>query len=331
MEPHPSSSPKNAPIELKPSPGKNCGWGVFATKAIKKGSTILTERALFAIRKPHDDITDKDVYAAFGELTSAEKRQFLLLRDNGTALFRNIRQAFEENCFRRAGADAESLALACYLIHSRINHSCVPNAKIPESKLETIRCFATRDITAGEEITFCYETDFVVRTRDERHRILRFVYDCEACRPGTSFQRPSDMRRTLLRGLQYLTLGQDPVGQTQPISSWVIVDPKLKAAAERFEIPVSSRLVYDLLTAALLEEEGLLDDFMIGRFKPGIMFFIRALRTESSARIARLAMIQETWLRKFCTMSMLWGRQDPADQFISMLLQASHESSARHT
>lgn len=39
----------------------------------------------------------------------------------------------------------------------------------------------------------------------------------------------------------------------------IIVDPALKVAAETFNIPFSSMLIYYLLIMLLMEEEGLLD------------------------------------------------------------------------
>jgi hypothetical protein len=54
-------------------------------------------------------------------------------------------------------------------------------------------------------------------------------------------------------------------------ASLIIVDCKLKKTAEDFSIPLSGRLIYNLLVMCLLEEEGLLDDFMVERFNPGIL------------------------------------------------------------
>ena len=113
----------------------------------------------------------------------------------------------------------------------------------------------------GEEFTFCYNTDFECRNRYECHQALRLICDCKACLPGTAFQQFSDMRRIFIRGLQYLTLGVDMNGQKQDSISPIIVDPKLKKAAEDFRIPLSSRLIYNLLILCLLEEEGFLDEF----------------------------------------------------------------------
>lgn len=159
---------------------------------------------------------------------------------------------------------AMSLKLMAYCpLHSRLNHSCIPNLKIPTIDGEIISSFVTRDIDAGEEINFCYNTDFAGRTRYERHQARRSACGCIACLPGTPFQLLSNMRRWWIRGLQYLTQDVDLDGQRQSSHSAILVDSKLKIAEETFSIPLSSKLAYTLFSIVLLEEEGLLDDLMV--------------------------------------------------------------------
>jgi hypothetical protein len=294
---------------------------------------VLREKPLFVIRKPHEEITEEDVWTAFQQLVPCEKQQFLYLRDNGSRPFTHMTQACAENSFaisnsiRPQANDPPIHGL--FLLHSRFNHSCIPNSKVPITGGEIIASFATRDIVAGEEITLCYNTDFECRTRHDRHQALRFVCDCKACLTGTPFQQLSDMRRTLIRGLQYLTLGVDLNGQRQGSASPIIVDSKLKKEAEDFSIPLSARLIYDLLVMCLLEEEGLLDDFMVERLNPGILRTTALFQTESNARIARLVITQETWLEKFCMAFRLYGRGDAADHAIAVGLRVLHGLSVK--
>ncbi len=314
--------PGNAPFELKPSPGK--GWGAFATRQIKQGATILREKPLFVIRKPHEQITEEDVRMAFQHLTPIAKQLFLHLRDNGCVPFKYMTEAFAENSFavNSNGPQAKiSPVHGLFLLLSRFNHSCIPNSKVPIPKDEFVTLFATRDIMPGEEITFCYNTDFECRTRYERHQALRFICDCKACLPGTPFQQLSDMRRTFIRGLQYLTLGVDLNGQKQDSTSPIIVDPDLKEAAEDFCIPLSSRLIYNLLILCLLDAEELLDDFMVKRLYPGILKLVTMFSDEEQRCIARLAVEQKTWLKKFCTAFRLYGRTDVADHAVAETLR----------
>ena len=239
-------------------------------------------------------------------------------------------EAFAENCFAIDGIEPQpriSSVYGLFLLHSRFNHSCIPNSKVPISKDETVSSFATRDILPGEEITFGYNSDFECRNRYERHQALRFICDCKACLVDTPFQQLSDMRRTMIRGLQYLTLGVDLNGQRQGSMSPIIVDSKLKKAAEDFRIPLSARLIYNLLVMYLLEEEGLLDDIMVERLYPGILQLTTLFGTESNASIVRLAMTQTTWLEKFCMAFRLYGQADVADHAVAERLRILHRLS----
>ncbi|KAL5341349.1 hypothetical protein BJX70DRAFT_66362 [Aspergillus crustosus] len=189
------SLPEDAPFELKPSPGK--GWGVFATKDIIKGSRVLTEHTLFVIRKPAEHTTEADIWQALATLTPAEAAQFLSIVYTHEAPILGI---FGLNCWY-----VPKIAVyGFFVLHSRINHSCLPNCKALTRAEEGLSATATRDILKGEEITTCYGTDFDRRVRSDRHRLLQFVCKCELCCAGTTAQQLSDLRRTLLRGLGYV-------------------------------------------------------------------------------------------------------------------------------
>ncbi|KAL2194263.1 hypothetical protein P885DRAFT_71576 [Corynascus similis CBS 632.67] len=315
--------PTDAPFELRPSAGK--GWGVFATRRIARGALILKENPLFIIRKHPAHITEQDVWQAFQQLPSKEKEQFLLLRDNSVKPFASMNAACAENSFSLATPEkskkSKAPAHGLFLLHSRFNHSCLPNAKIPTVEGESIKSFAVRDILPGEEITICYEPDFQCRPRLERHQILRFTCDCEACQPGTLFQQLSDSRRRLIRGLEYLTQGKDLDSERRDSSPPLIIDPALKHAAETFEIPVSSRLIYRLLSVVLLDDEGLLDDFMLQRLWPGISTLAGAFGSKENAMIAQLALEQDTWVKKLEVAFKLFGRRDPIDVAFAEILR----------
>ena len=282
---------------------------------------ILQEKPLFVIRKPHEEIMEGDVRAAFERLIPSQKEEVLCLRDIGSVPFTHMTQACAENSF---GLSTNPPIHGLSLLHSRFNHSCIPNSKVPTPGGETIKLFAVRDIVAGEEITFCYEPDLGCKTRHERHQALRFVCDCKACLTGTSFQKLSDMRRTLIRGLQYLMLGVDLDGQRQNSASPIIVDSELKKAAEVFSIPLSARLIYSLLVISLLETEGLLDRFMVERLGPGVWRTVASFRTVVNTRIAKYAMVQVTWPERFWMACSFWGRRDVADHATTMQLRSLH-------
>ncbi|KAI1496390.1 hypothetical protein F5X99DRAFT_400632 [Biscogniauxia marginata] len=319
--------PNDAPFALRPSPGM--GWGAFATGRIDRGALIMSEEPLFTIQKLHAEITEEDVVRAFHQLPASRKPLFLLLRDNASGGFRSMEHAFAENSFNMAGEGHGGLQLdgprGLFLLHSRFNHSCLPNSKIPigSREITTLKSFATRDIVPGEEITFSYEGDFGCRTREERHRQLRFVCNCQACQLGTPFQRLSNMRRRLIRGLQYLQVGKDLDGQKQKASDRpLITDTQLRIAAETFNIPLSSRLIHGLLIMLLTEQEGLLDDFLAERLSPSIWAVASAFQTGKNAEVAKLAMAQKAWFGRLCVAFQLYGQADVADQAVAEALRA---------
>ncbi|KAF2685938.1 SET domain-containing protein [Lentithecium fluviatile CBS 122367] len=303
--------PIDAPLELKPSPGK--GWGAFATRPITQGTIVLKETPLFIIHKPHEAITEQDLWTAFQALPPRDKQLFLCIRDNPSTPFASMTGMFAENSFALTRPFGHGL----FPLHSRINHSCLPNCKLPDPAEGTttpgdgaITCFATKDIAYGEEITFCYNTDFECRTRDDRYRELRFACNCKACTLGTPFQLLSDMRRTLIRGLQYLTTGTDLDGQKDSSQTPLIVDPDLKKDAETMSIPLSNRLVYSLLSMALVEQEGLMDEFTVRRMNPAILLLASRFRDKQNAEIAGAAMGREMWTEKFGVAVEMFGRGD---------------------
>lgn len=73
-----------------------------------------------------------------------------------------------------------------YIMHSRFNHCCIPNATMSSAEGGTCQLFASKDIIAGTEITFdsspCH--DMEARISQDRHEALRFVCDCVACTPA---------------------------------------------------------------------------------------------------------------------------------------------------
>jgi hypothetical protein len=125
---------------------------------------ILREKPLFVIRKPHEEIAEEDIRRAVWQLVPIEKEQLLLLRDTASKCFTNMIEAFAENSFATSNSIIpqanEPPIHGLFLLLSRFNHSCIPNSKFPSTDGEVIACFATKDIAAGEEITFCYNLDF---------------------------------------------------------------------------------------------------------------------------------------------------------------------------
>ncbi|KAK0612232.1 hypothetical protein B0T14DRAFT_441647, partial [Immersiella caudata] len=298
-------------------------------RRIDRGALILSEEPLFTIREPHAEITNEALMRALQKLPASRKRSFLLLRDNASGAFRSLGHAFAENSFNMASEDDTGRQLDClhglFLLHSRFNHSCSPSSNVPATggEITHLQSFATRDIVPGEEITFSYAADFGCRTREERHRELRFVCNCETCQSGNPFQELSDMRRRLVRGLQYLQVRADLDGRRQDATGRpLITDPQLKPAADTLRIPLWSRFIYGLLTMSLLEQEGLLDDFMAERLSRNVLVPFAMFKTESNVQVAKLAMAQQDWLGRLCVAFQLYGRADAADEAMATLFRA---------
>jgi hypothetical protein len=121
------------------------------------------------------------------------------------------------------------------------------------------------------------------------------------------------MRRVLTRGLSYLTVGHDIDSQQHVYGAAIVIDAGLRKAAETFSIPLSSRLVYNLLIMALAEQEGLLDDLLLKRMTPGISILPPLFDTQNNKQMVELAMAQKTWTQKLCVALKLWGESDEGD------------------
>jgi hypothetical protein len=75
------------------------GWGVFAKEPIARGASILREKPLFVIRKPHQHIREEDIWQAFAQLSPPQKEQLLLLRDNASTPLSSMDKAVAEKFF----------------------------------------------------------------------------------------------------------------------------------------------------------------------------------------------------------------------------------------
>ncbi|GAM39056.1 hypothetical protein TCE0_034r10284 [Talaromyces pinophilus] len=335
--------PKYAPIELRPTPGK--GWGVFATRDIKRGSLIMKERAMFIIQKQSGNITEQDVYEAVERLSDSQMHIIACLSDNRPRELSNgmmdsgplaLAQIWGKNCFslesgvegRPFGDYVEQKRWGLFPCHSRFNHSCQPNAGVPESPespsesqvgRNSTSSYAERDIAAGEEITISYKNGFRSRTLDERHRLLEFECSCTVCDRASkdpTFRQVSDLRRRLIRGLIYLLDGIDENSEYDDDDSHsrpVICDPIMRKAADNCDFPLSARLIYDLLLAVLTEAEGLLDIETAANTWTHVWRRACSFGTEENRKIAKLAVQQKTWIERLGMAFQLDGRADAAD------------------
>lgn len=308
--------PADAPVELRPSPGK--GYGAFATRDIKKNEVILRGEALFVIKKPVAKITEAQVRRAVRKLTPQKKSQFMSIRDNGSKRFPTLLDSFCEDSVHVIQPDGTEGHGPSVLL-SRFNHSCVPNARVPFTGDGNGSIVANRDIATGEEVTNCYIPVFLSWTSSERRKHMRFVCDCRTCVPGTDYQLLSDTRRRLIRGLYFLVTGLDN-GPEESGPDCPIPDPKLRKAAYKFTTPLTSRFAQGLLYFALLEAEGLLHDDLVDLVTDITDMAGTWLKTENNARVADLVGKQENRFAKFGVASTIYGQPDEGDRMSPTIL-----------
>ncbi|KAF2495771.1 SET domain-containing protein [Lophium mytilinum] len=196
------------------------GLGLFATNPIARGTRILSERPLLAIRQDQD--VDGIFYAA-KSLTKNDKKALLDLSGhsggqhlelvrwmqvvwwNVKNLVGSVRQpstitssipsirsmqehmaifnVFRSNSFNLGGRGR--IQQAVFDNVARINHSCLPNAQGNfHSTLGRFNVHALRDIKSGEEVTLNYlpELGAVAASRGSKLRKgYGFECDCVAC------------------------------------------------------------------------------------------------------------------------------------------------------
>ncbi|CAG8951278.1 hypothetical protein HYFRA_00008027 [Hymenoscyphus fraxineus] len=307
----------DAPFELKPSPGK--GWGCFAKTNIAEGSLIYREEPLLVVPRRLSQATEADIHAAVNQLGERERRIYSWLRKNGDATkkYTYYRDALSDNYHQLKKLSKTHSHL--YVVHSRFNHSCVPNMKVVHNPNNVqLESYAFRDIMAGEEITFSYWQS-LYKTSAQRREMLQevksFVCDCRACVPGTAFQEQSDSRRRLLRGLKFLRIGKDPEErENSPDRYPLIFDAQLKQDIANKRVPKYLEFICMLLGAFLSEKEGFLGYYKtIGDVEKRFPKFVDTFGTANHKEIARHALSQETWWKKFCEACKLYGRVDAND------------------
>ncbi|KAF9763893.1 hypothetical protein IL306_002965, partial [Fusarium sp. DS 682] len=149
----PDQAPSNSALstrlfEVRDIPPK--GRGLVAKSDISIGTRIICEQPILLAQKMSPDLLEAILAAKLKDLSKAQQRQFLSLRNNhpGKHPFGGI---FRTNALP-CGSGASTGGI--YPTICLINHSCSPNAHNnwnDNAKHETIH--AVRPIRAGEEIT----------------------------------------------------------------------------------------------------------------------------------------------------------------------------------
>lgn len=173
--------------EIRSSPGK--GLGVFATVDIPRGTRIMADGCLFYVVGPKAMISE--IEAGFENLTPAQQNNYLALRCPDYPGRSPIIRRWEANCF------AMDHDTGIFLVASRINHSCTPNALFKWNaniRRETVHAIV--DIPAGTEI----ETSYCPPHKDaysRRAKLEHYGFDClcDPCRHDNPAGKASEARR----------------------------------------------------------------------------------------------------------------------------------------
>ncbi|KAK8078982.1 hypothetical protein PG994_002789 [Apiospora phragmitis] len=285
--------PDGAPFELRPMAEK--GWGMFATRHIDRNEVILKEQPLFVIYYCGGEETlSSRVRDEINHLTDDAKEQLFSLRHNSHEPFDSLEEAFLCNKFTQDGTG------------------------YPEDEaMLLLMPLSSKKIPTGTEITFTYEAGLNFLTRAGRSRALGYDCKCQACTYDDAHALyVSDLRRTLLRGMDFLTsfgIGGNPESIVDPALHPIISDPDLRAAATKFGILRSTRFICYLMMPCLLEAEGILGDIDASTYHINLGAFAWAFETPENLEIAILVMEQGTWMERLFVACHLWNRKFAGD------------------
>ncbi|KAF7289261.1 Aldehyde dehydrogenase [Mycena indigotica] len=221
--------PANSPpaFRVGPSPGK--GMGLFSTRDIEQGETILWERPLLIVplgiptslpagfskaQWIQHSLNEYERYVevAVNRMQEHRRAAFMSLhnchtKDGSGPLVGRVRtNGIGVDGLQPATAKTEyDMRVSSYSVISehisRLNHSCSPNTR-PSFDRATFaqRLYAVRDIAAGEELTFQYINVLAKKTeRDEGLSPYAVVCACLACTEGTA---ESDKSRSEIAGFK---------------------------------------------------------------------------------------------------------------------------------
>ncbi|KAH8148011.1 uncharacterized protein LAJ45_07775 [Morchella importuna] len=192
----------------KISPIPSSGLGVVATKTFSRGDLIISEFPLFIIDGATVDgiggteaTIDKDV----AQLSSKNQQAISSLHNCFVGKLPPLLGIFKTNSLQ-LGAD--SVAAGLFLVCSRFNHSCIPNAMYSWNPTISQGCvYAIDEISPEAEITINYLSQNDRKsTREDRQRTLLMNFDfeclCALCANDLHEIRASDHRRRNIRSME---------------------------------------------------------------------------------------------------------------------------------
>ena len=189
----PPNLPNQKLFKITTSAGKGQGWK--ALKDIQPGTPLLDEEALFWVS---DDTTVDETFDRFEGFST------LSCPNPATP-----QRRFEVNSFAMGKDRRQKTRSGIFLLASRINHSCIPNAYCAWNsdlgKKGRLTVYAIVYIPKHAEILidYCYPDSF--KSRDQRHQgrsNYGFTCTCTACQLNTDSGMRSQNSRQIMGNLE---------------------------------------------------------------------------------------------------------------------------------
>ncbi|MCJ1360112.1 MAG: hypothetical protein MMC33_010115, partial [Icmadophila ericetorum] len=187
------------------------GLGALVTRDIPPRECFHVEEPLLLYCRP-DIPSEQELELLYIRFKPGKKEIFRKLRVNEKFLTKLA--AFN---FNEVSANDGVIQLnAMFITASRFNHSCLPSASVGGMVGKNgIEIHTIEPIAKGDEITICYNSayNYVPAAMRYKHQLdhYQFVCSCGACQTNTPFGKLSSMRRHLLHGLLWLSLGPESV------------------------------------------------------------------------------------------------------------------------
>ena len=240
----PRHSENCVPVMITEIPGK--GVGLVASKDFKAGQLILAETPVIkslANQGDRQGLTLTDFCEKICKMSADMKSKItkLTAKETPPGFSQDIIQmGLRENCLEEIKICIFGLGffadvkenLFFFFNKNFVNHSCSPNASflvLNSSSEVTAELRAIKDISKGEEVTYCFLSPFKsVKTKSQRRIMLRdiFGFDCRCC--VCTGEVPD--QEEILRSLDDVNPMGDPYRKTQ--SEWQHDASKLAVVAD---------------------------------------------------------------------------------------------------
>ncbi|KAN0128918.1 hypothetical protein V8E53_013291 [Lactarius tabidus] len=179
------------------------GEGAFASRDIRRGDLILSEKPIFSIPTDIPELC-KYIYieATVRNLSPTHLDHYLSLQNSHTecSCFPNpLVGIFNTNAYTVVASDDSVV----FSKASRFNHSCSPNARFEfDSNTGELRIYALGPIPRGEEIFVAYFSKRFLYSKPRRSRqaillaLYHFTCSCPICSLPEAESKMSDARRS---------------------------------------------------------------------------------------------------------------------------------------